>query len=222
MAFSPLEVAKATMLIVAALFPIVNPLGGAPIFLSLVDRHPPAVQKALARRIAANSFILLLASMFIGSHVLAFFGLSLPAVQVGGGLLVAATGWGLLNRPDRQREDGDGPRRSDIAAHSFYPFTLPLTVGPGSISVAITLGANMPKRMDTGTLLAPEPLAALSAGALAMALLIWASYSGAERMSRAIGPTGMSVVMRLSSFILLCIGVQITWNGLAAMSGWHR
>jgi len=89
-------------------------------------------------------------------------------------------------------------------------------------SVAITLGANMPKRMDTGTLLAPEPLAALSAGALAMALLIWASYSGAERMSRAIGPTGMSVVMRLSSFILLCIGVQITWNGLAAMSGWHR
>ncbi len=215
--FDPVEVARATFLIVATLFPIVNPLGGAPIFLSLTEAYPVSVQRALARRIAINSFLLLIASLFIGANVLDFFGLSLPAVQLAGGIVVAATGWALLNQPDRKNRDRETPTEVDILSHAFYPYTLPLTVGPGSISVAITLGAHLPKRLDTHSMFAPGAMIASIAGALVISLLIWVCFAMAERMSRALGPTGTSVLMRLSSFILFCIGVQIAWNGVQGL-----
>jgi multiple antibiotic resistance protein len=215
--FDPVDVARATFLIVATLFPIVNPLGGAPIFLSMAGGYPARVRNQLARRIALNSFILLIASLFIGAHVLAFFGLSLPAVQLAGGLVVASAGWALLNQPDRRNQDRETPAEVDILSHAFYPYTLPLTVGPGSISVAITLGAHLPKRFDTVSIFAPEAMVSSLVGAAAVSALIWLCYAMAERMSRALGPTGTRVLMRLSSFILFCIGVQIAWNGVQGL-----
>lgn len=217
MLFDPIEVARATFLTLATLFPIVNPLGGAPIFLSLTEGVPPHLQRALARRIALNSFALLMASLFVGAHVLAFFGISLPAVQVAGGLVVAASGWTLLNQPDKRNADREAASGVDILNHAFYPYTLPLTVGPGSISVAITLGAHLPKRLETGSMFSPEALVASTLGSIAICALIWLCYASAEKMSRAIGPTGTSVLMRLSSFILFCIGVQILWNGVQGL-----
>src|SRR6266581_4846006 len=95
-----IESAKSILLVVSALFPIVDPLGGGPIFLSLTKEYTPQIRKALARRVAVNSLILLVASFTIGSHVLSFFGLSLPVVQVGGGLIVIATGWAMLKKKD--------------------------------------------------------------------------------------------------------------------------
>jgi multiple antibiotic resistance protein len=135
-------------------------------------------------------------------------------VQVGGGLVVASTGWSLLNRNDNPREPAARAKASteDLLKHAFYPLTLPLTVGPGSISVAITLGANL----NAGGL-AWEETAAAAAGLAVVAWFTWVCYSGAERMARVIGETGTSVVVRLSSFILLCIGVQILWNGVAGL-----
>lgn len=217
MSFDPVDVARGTLLITATLFPIVNPLGGAPIFLSLTEGYAPGVQRTLARRIAFNSFVLLMGSLFIGAHVLAFFGISLPAVQFGGGLVVAAAGWALLNQPDRKNQDREAARDVDILTHAFYPYTLPLTVGPGSISVAITLGANLPKRFESATMFSLEALVASTLGAALVCILIWMSYASAERMGRALGPTGTSVLLRLSSFILFCIGVQICWNGFSGL-----
>jgi len=217
MDFSATDVMKATVFIAATLFPIVNPLGGAPIFLSLTGQYPSATQRLLARKIAINSFALLMASLFVGANVLAFFGISLPAVQVGGGLIVAATGWGLLNQPDRREQDPRQIGDRDILSHAFYPYTLPLTVGPGSISVAITLGANLPKRLESASMFSVEAMVASLGGAIIICGLIWLCYASAERMSRVLGPTGTSVVMRLSSFILFCIGVQIAWNGVQGL-----
>ena len=140
-----LEAVKTTLLLLSALFPIVNPLGGSPIFLALTGDYAPAERRLLSQRIAVNSFMLLVASCLIGTHILAFFGISLPIVQVGGGLIVVATGWDMLRRNDDD-DRASGVRHEvdprDIYRHAFYPLTLPLTVGPGSISVAITLGAN--------------------------------------------------------------------------------
>ena len=135
---------KVVLLVIAALLPIVNPLSSAPIFLAMTTWCSTDIRQALARRIAVNGFTLLLVSIFIGSHILAFFGISLPVVQVGGGLLVAATGWRLLDsRADQLTAADATPWAPDeIVRRAFYPLTLPLTVGPGSISVAITLGAN--------------------------------------------------------------------------------
>src|ERR1700685_4199590 len=92
-----IQVAKSLLLIVSALFPIVDPIGGSPVFLSLTRDYAPETRRVLARRIAGDSFILLVACFAVGSHVLSFFGISLPVVQVGGGLVVGSTGWAMLN-----------------------------------------------------------------------------------------------------------------------------
>src|SRR5262249_35750951 len=128
-----------------ALFPIVNPLGMAPIFLSFTSGIDERSRCRLARLVAYNSFLLAAASLLIGSYVLRFLGLSLPAVQIGGGLLVAATGWRLLGSGDNPAErDGGPPSAESVMAGAFYPLTMPLTVGPGSIAIMITIGSNAP------------------------------------------------------------------------------
>ena len=161
----------------------------------------------LSRKIALNGFFLLIASILIGTHVLAFFGISLPVVQVGGGLLVIATGWTMLNRKDEPAQLGkqsQGELNVQISNRAFYPLTLPLTVGPGSISVAITLGVNQHHfAFDVA------PMLSALIGSALVALSIYFSYRFAERIAEWLGETAMSVILRLSSFILLCIGVQI-------------
>ena len=135
---------KGILLVVSALFPIVDPIGGSPIFLSLTRDYTAQTRRMLSRRIAVNSFILLIGSFAIGSHVLSFFGISLPVVQVGGGLIVISAGWAMLNQKDGNDRGAVGRtvNCTDAMRDAFYPLTLPLTVGPGSISIAITLGAN--------------------------------------------------------------------------------
>lgn len=213
-----LEAAKSTLLIFSALFPIVNPLGGAPIFLTLTRDYCTVDRRALSWRVAVNSFFLLLCSCLIGTHILSFFGISLPVVQVGGGLIVISTGWAMLNRHDDEDDTPDDHVRKRVAPRdefktAFYPLTLPLTVGPGSISVAITLGANIPRRHGWNAL----GLLEIIIGSVIVAVSIYVCYGFADRLARVLGATGMSVIMRLSSFLLVCIGVQILWNGAKAL-----
>src|SRR4029077_475907 len=139
------ELAGNTLLVVGALFPIVNPLGNTPIFLTLTRGLSGQGRTKLARTIAMNGLMLMVASIFIGTHILGFFGISLPVVQVGGGLVVVSTGWALLRQSDDDDATEDAKRPCNEANYmrqAFYPLTLPLTVGPGSIAVAITVGAN--------------------------------------------------------------------------------
>lgn len=208
------EILKNIFLIVSAIFPVVNPLGGSPVFLALTASFSTSARRVLARQIALNSFFLLIGSYFIGSHILTFFGISLPVVQVGGGLVVISTGWSMLKRrdEDERHEMRKTIHPQDTFRQAFYPLTLPLTVGPGSISVAITLGANAP---PTRQLLTVVPAAII--GSFIIALSIFLCYGFADRLARILGPTVMSVIMRLYSFLLVCIGVQILWNGVKAL-----
>lgn len=191
-----------------------NPLGASPFFLTLTASFSPSARRALARRIALNSFFLLVGSYLTGAHILAFFGISLPVVQVGGGLVVISTGWSMLKRrdEDERSEMKKTIYPQDTFRQAFYPMTLPLTVGPGSISVAITLGANAP---HAGVNFTAVPAAI--AGSLIIALTIYLCYGFADRLASILGATVMSVIMRLSSFLLVCIGVQILWNGTKAL-----
>ena len=211
------ELSRNTLLVVAALFPIVNPIGNTPIFLSLTRGLSPSGRSDLAKMIAMNGLILIVASIFIGTHILAFFGISLPVVQVGGGLVVISTGWGLLRRPADDESEDSGARRDcdeeNYARQAFYPLTLPLTVGPGSISVAITVGANRPEGSEWRWTLA----AGMLLGSVLIAISIYLSYRFADRIGRTLGDSAMNIMIRLSSFILVCIGVQILWNGLSAL-----
>ena len=211
------DLTKYTLLVVGALFPIVNPIGNTPIFLSLTRGLSGHGRQVLARMIAMNGLILILTSIFIGTHILAFFGISLPVVQVGGGLVVISTGWALLRQPDEDGADGKGATRQcnevDYSRQAFYPLTLPLTVGPGSISVAIAVGANRPEGSEWRWPL----LGGMFLGSILIAASIYVSYRFAEGIGRTLGDSAMNVVIRLSSFILVCIGVQILWNGLSTL-----
>ncbi len=208
------HVVNTVLLFLSALFPIVNPLGGSPIFLALTSGYSRESRMLLSQRIAINSFILLVASFLIGTHILAFFGISLPIVQVGGGLIVISTGWAMLNKGDTDRSAVHRTvDTQDVLRNAFYPLTLPLTVGPGSISVAITLGANEPRHFGLNLL---AILAAVIGSAL-IALSVFLCYGFADRLGTLLGPSGMAVIMRLSSFLLVCIGVQIFWHGASAL-----
>jgi multiple antibiotic resistance protein len=204
------EAVKSLFLIVSALFPIVDPLGGSPIFLALTRDYASDARRELSRRIAFNSFYLLVGSYLIGTHILAFFGISLPVVQVGGGLIVISAGWAML----KQRTDEEhtvtrrNVRRQDPYGRAFYPLTMPLTVGPGSISVAITLGAN--SHQHGWNILA---ILAAVVGSALIAFSIFLCYGFSDRLANILGQTAMTVIMQLASFLLVCIGVQILWNG---------
>jgi multiple antibiotic resistance protein len=210
-----LQIVKSILLVVSALFPIVDPIGGSPVFLSLTRDYSRETRRLLARRIAMDSFVLLVVSFTVGSHVLSFFGISLPVVQVGGGLIVISTGWAML----KQKHDRDRNALSrtvdcsNALDDAFYPLTLPLTVGPGSISVAITLGANAPHHLG-GNLLA---ILAAGIGSVLIAITIYLCYAFADRLGAIVGPSGMNVVLKLSAFLLVCIGVQIMWNGASQL-----
>jgi multiple antibiotic resistance protein len=215
------HVLEAAVLVIASMLPIINPLAGAPVFLIKTGDLDDQQRGYVAMLVARNSFVLLLASILVGAYVLDFLALSVDVVRVAGGLVVCAVAWQLLNQQDSPARGASEAVRTatpdDLALRAFYPLTLPLTVGPGSISVAITLGANQPVGVRQLIL----TLFAHALGVVIVALVIYFSYRYANRLLGRLGRTGTSILIRLSAFILLCIGVQITWNGLSALLGIH-
>jgi len=205
------------LLAVAAILPIVNPLAGAPVFLVKTSDLTPDERRTAAMRVARYGFTLLLASAFVGAYVLDFFGVSIPVVQVAGGLVVSALGWNQLWEDDMTAQtarDAAAVRSpDDLRSRAFYPLTMPLTVGPGSISVAITLGANPPSSARALIV----TLAGHAVGLAIVALVIYLVYAKADAVLARLGRTGAVILTRLTSFILLCVGVQIVWNGVRAL-----
>jgi len=208
------DIANAFLLVYVGLFPIVNPIGGAPIFLGLTRHCAEKERNALALRVTSNSFFLLLGSLLVGSYVLEFFGITLPILRVAGGLVVTATGWNLLQAGDEGDDERAG-HKPVMPSDAFYPLTMPITVGPGSIAVAITLGSQRP-RIANLTHLALLGGAAV-AGLIMIAATIYVCYRFAEGIVEALGERGTSVLVRLSAFILLCIGIEIVWSGYSAL-----
>jgi multiple antibiotic resistance protein len=212
------ETLSSILVTVAALLPIVNPLGTAPIFLAMSADLPPHARHHLATVVARNAFLLMAGVLLVGSYVLAFFGISVPIVRVAGGLVLVSAGWRLLQVGDDPDSMGPAPALTDawerqLERRGFYPLTFPLTVGPGSISVAITLGAR-----EAGDPLA-RAVAAVSdvAGIAIVAACVYLSYRFATRLIESLGETGTMVFLRLSAFVILCVGVAILWSGLVGL-----
>ncbi|OWY40536.1 antibiotic resistance protein MarC [Xenophilus sp. AP218F] len=211
------------LFVMAALLPIMNPPGLVPIFISMTARNSPQQRRFLARRIALYCALLLVGSMYVGGFVLSFFGVSLPVVQMSGGLLITFAAWRMLNdTPAESSQPSSEPAHTDnhaeLKQRAFYPLTFPLTVGPGSISVAITIGATLtgPAAGDGITRFVIGPLAGAVA-VLASSVLVYLCYAHADKLLRYLGQTGSVVFLRLSAFILLCLGVQIMWDGIGQL-----
>lgn len=200
----------------AALFPVINPIGSAVIVLSMTMGISPHTLKKLAAKIAINTFIMLTVVLFTGSWILRFFGISIPIVQIGGGLLLASIGWTMLNQSatasnvDKQINSSD---EQVISTMAFYPLTLPITAGAGCIAVTLTLGAHaINNNHDFITSL--FNLGGTTIGILLVALSIFLCYNYSAHLIRRLGVTGTQVIVRLSAFVNLCIGLEITWHGI--------
>jgi multiple antibiotic resistance protein len=209
------QLAGAILLIVGAVLPVVNPLGDAPIFLRMTPGCDEATRVLLAKRIAFYSFFFILGSLLFGSFVLVVFGLSIPVVQVAGGAVVSAFGWNLLaDNPKPVEVTIDSSHAKLIAlGRAITPLTLPMTIDAGVIAVAITVGAFHAHSLRHAVI----QLLAAVIGSFVISLSILLTYRYAHRVSSKIGHNGMMVLVRLSAFIMLCIGVGISWNGIKSL-----
>ena len=199
-----------------ALLPVVNPVGSALIFLGLVGAAPPEDYRRLALKIAINTAALLMAVDLLGAGLLTFFGISLPVVQVAGGGVLAAMGWNLLNEKDEPPAAGAEPARraGSLDRSVFYPFTFPVTAGPGCIVVAVTLSAHATQKARLGRVFAHL---GILGGISAMCVVVYFCYAYAPWLTRKISPETTHGLLRIIAFILLCIGAQIAWNGAEAL-----
>jgi multiple antibiotic resistance protein len=196
-----------------ALFSIINPFGVSFVFLSMTEGLTEQARTHIARGVGVYSFVVLVVSLFIGSQIMRFFGITVPALRIAGGLVVALSGWSMLTAPD-----DDESATPPVPAHAtqmenkiFFPLTVPLTTGPGAIATAIALGANR-----TGELreIVISILASLLIAVL-VAVTVMVAYANASTFSRWVGRAGTRVITRLSAFLLLCVGVQIILTGVS-------
>ncbi len=210
-----LDFGRSFLFALATLLPILNPPAAAPIYLTLTHGASHRARAQLARKVSINIAIMLACALVAGNMVLAFFGISLPIIRVGGGLLVVATAWSLINASDpdtRHAQDmADTYSYDQIRSKAFYPLTFPMIAGPGSLSAAITVGATVQHDI---TMRAAFKLAGSLGGLAVAALGVYFVLRFASQVIGRLGPNGTAVVMRLSAFLLLCLGVQIMWDGV--------
>jgi multiple antibiotic resistance protein len=218
------------LLAFSGLIAIVNPIGGSLIFAQVAGAFSHAERVELSRRIGVYAAMVMLGALWAGTPILNFFGVSLAALRIAGGLVVMSSAWTQLNRPEareaRKQAEASGNRPGQVrdgraepraetpsgslADIAFFPLTLPFTTGPGTIAVAITFGANRPDPFaDRLGFYAGVSLAAVS-----VAIIVALVYGSADRMVDLIGPARARVLNRLFAFLLLCVGTQILLTGL--------
>ena len=209
----------------AALLPLINPLGSSLVFLGLVGEAPTSVYRSLARRIAINNIIFLAVFELLGAAILNFFGLSLPIVQLSGGMVIAAMGWSVLNERDasatsrnkkEETEVRDDSHLLDLEHKVFYPFTFPITSGPGTLVGLLTITARISSHKLSRDILAH---AGIFLAIVVLSALCYFCYAYAPKISKKIPASTAHGILRVVAFILVCIGVQIAWNGLAVLIG---
>lgn len=207
----------------SALLPLINPLGSALVFLGLVGDAPPQVYRSLARRIAINNVIFLAVIELLGFTILNFFGISLPIVQLSGGIVIAAMGWSVLNEAEVKTQSNEKQEETELDEEmriryfeqkAFYPFTFPITSGPGTLVALLTVTAHI-----SNVRIAKNVLAHIGVfiAAVVLSLIVYFCYAYAPKITRVIPPSTAHGILRVVAFILLCIGVQIAWNGLSAL-----
>lgn len=207
------------ILVPVTLLPIINPLSSAPVFAATVGANR-TLARQLARQVAINAWFVLLVSMLIGTYVLALFGISLPVVRIGGGLLVASTAWRMLHHTGEEDdvaeavEEAEVPQ-AEVMQRSFFPITFPLTTGPGTIAASIALSANVP----------PDPVkyalgvVVAAGGAAIVSVTLYFIFKNSVAVLTRLGRIGTLVMIRMMAFILLCIGIEIMWTGWAQLNG---
>lgn len=202
-----------------AMLSIAHPIGGAFAFAALTDTFSPVQRERVARLVGCYTLVVTLVALWTGSFVLGFFSITLPAMRLAGGLMIAVSAWDLLRGADApDAAEARVSSRNDATDVALVPLTMPLTAGPGMITLAVALGSEHPDPGDQ----AHSELAfflGLTLAAIAMSIAIWQIFRSAEWIIRGISPNGLRTVNRLIGFLLLCIGVQIMATGIEGVLG---
>jgi len=206
----------------SALLPLINPPGSALELLSVVGIGADKPYRLLARKIAINTALFLAIVAFAGPYVLRFFGISIPVLRLVGGAVVAAMGWSLLNTPSSEAQMKDPGLRSDAEncvanfwkSMAFYPLTFPVTVGPGSVAVTLTLAAQA-KGLELSSQIAA--FVGLFACIAALCSMVFVFYAYAPYVAEKVPAALANGVLRITAFLLICIGVEIAWHGLHSL-----
>jgi multiple antibiotic resistance protein len=201
-----LELLTATLATFIGLLPIANPFSTAAVFVAVTQRFSEAQAQDQARRACLYMAIVLLVSLFAGALIMEFFGISIPALRIAGGLIVARIGFGMLN-PEPEPDVGEAEREealhmTDLA---FTPLAMPMLSGPGSIAVTIGMATGADSLWD---------YAAIAFGIVLVAFVSWLVLRSARRIVAMLGPTGMTALVRIMGFLLVCVGIQFIGLGV--------
>ena len=188
-----------------ALFPVANPVGAGFLVNGLLSGLDDEDRKSIIRRIITDYLLVGLGSLAVGHFVLTLFGLSLPVIQLGGGLLICRTALQWLSDSDSsvghaQGKDVNPLHKIALESQVFYPITFPISIGPGSVSVILTLMASV---------------------VVLMCLILYLFLSQGERIMRKIGTSGSIVINKMVAFFTFCVGVQIVVTGIAKLFHLH-
>jgi len=189
-----------------ALASITNPFSAAPVFASLTQRLPDDRRKQQARAAACYAAAVLLVSLFAGAVILTFFGITLPVLRIGGGLVVSRVGFAMLNpKPEAQVSEADEEEARQMTDIAFTPIAMPLLSGPGSIAVTISMATEVNRTSE---------YLAVAVGILLVVIFAWIVLHYAGRVVNLFGVTGMNAMTRIMGLILVCIGIQFVATGL--------
>ena len=193
-----------------SLFSVVNPLGAVPMYLTLTTDMTPRERNSTARKTATWFMLILVTFFFAGSFILDFFGISLNALRIAGGIIIVNSGFGLLNSKfeERRMDDDMTSEAQESNDISFTPMAMPMLSGPGSISLLIGLFAEQSELVSLGLIVGVI---------VVMALLIWLVLSISPLLNRLLGRTGLSALSRIMGFLVMSIGIEMLLGGLVAL-----
>ena len=185
-----------------ALFSVLNPIGTVPIFVGLTQNDTKKERSRISLWTAINVFIILIVSFFIGQYVLIFFGISIDALRIAGGIIIVNSGFSLLSgkfskkRGINKKVENEVQKRNDIA---LTPLAIPMLAGPGSISLLIAFYQD---NQETNQII----IATLAI--LAVCLSIYLILRSAHYLSKILGASGIVAISRIVGFIVIAIGIQ--------------
>lgn len=206
---------------VIALFPVVNPIGSAFIVNPFLSNLPTHEKRKAVTKITLYAFILCTISFFAGHWVLELFGITIPIVQLAGGIMICKIGWDLLS-PDKKEANNAADEASlnekssyaDVKDNLFYPITFPITTGAGSLSVLFTLSAHSADKQLNVYLI---NTAAILLAIILMCVLIYFFFLNTKKIIRVIGPDGEKILNRIIAFLIFCVGLQIAVTGIKSL-----
>jgi multiple antibiotic resistance protein len=190
----------------AALLPIANPFSTAPVFAAVTQRMDPARRIQQARMACVYTFAVLTVALLAGALILTFFGISIHALRIAGGLIVARIGFGMLNA-EPEATIGDSNRAEAMRMHdvAFTPIAMPMLSGPGSIAVTIGMATEVDRPIEN---------IAIIVGIGLVAFTSWLVLRSSVKVVAYMGVTGVTVLTRIMGLLLVGIGVQFVFSGI--------